>query len=148
MLELAHHLSPHCVRDLHSAALGDALGELVGALVECGERADWKGFRSTLNTRCREASFVLDEGIAMPHARVPGLDTLHLAVGRSAAGVGGLPDPGARVHLVFLVAIGKEQAHYLRVASRLAWLVRTPTLREQLAAAPTAEALYMVLQQY
>jgi mannitol/fructose-specific phosphotransferase system IIA component (Ntr-type) len=114
----------------------------VGVLAEAGE---WTRFRRSVAARCREGSFVL-EG-SMPHAKAPGLELLHLAVGRSEEGIGGLPDPQARVHLVFLVAIGKEQGHYLRVASRLAWLVRTPFCGNNWGSA-SAEALYLVLQQF
>jgi mannitol/fructose-specific phosphotransferase system IIA component (Ntr-type) len=148
MLELAHHLHPMCVRDLRAVSLGDALTELVGVLAKWGEAADWPRFSRTLDQRVRDASWLLGEGIAMPHARAPGLGELHLAVGRSLAGLGGLPNPAERVHLVFLVAIGQEQGHYLRVASRLAWLVRDAALRQQLVAAPTTEALYLLLREF
>lgn len=148
MLELAHHLHPNCVRELRATRLGDALGELVTVLAKWGKAADWTRFGTLLHGRVQDASWLLGEGVAMPHARAPGLATLHLAVGRSQTGLGGLPDPAERVHLIFLVAIGQEQAHYLRVASRLAWLVRDEGLRQQLVTAPTPEALYLQLREF
>lgn len=88
----------------------------------------------------------IGHGIAIPHAKVPGMEGLSLVAGCQPAGVPFEALDGEPVRLLFLL-IGPESAAGLHVKalSQIARLVRRETVREALIAAPTAAAFHQVL---
>ncbi len=110
-------------------------GELMERLLEpllAGTRLDPSDVLRHLELREREASTYLGEGIAVPHARIPGLSEprLALAVLRSPAG------GESTVELMFLLLCPEERPEgCLTLLSEIARLAKDPTRRNALAAA-------------
>ncbi len=88
----------------------------------------------------------IGHGIAIPHAKVPGMEGLSLVAGSRASGVPFDALDGEPVRLFFLL-IGPESAAGLHVKalSQIARLVRRETVREALVASPTAAAFHQIL---
>ena len=66
--------------------------------------------------REQEGSTVLMDGLAVPHARVEGLDRPYAAIATSERGIQWSEDSSNKVHIVFLILIPREDpALYLKV---------------------------------
>lgn len=96
--------------------------------------------------RERLGSTGVGNGVALPHARIDGIDTV-------VAGFARLSEPmefdavdGRPVDLVcFLLAPSDAGGAHLRALARVSRLLRRPELRARLRAAPSAEAIYTIL---
>jgi len=85
-------------------------------------------------------------GIAVPHARLPGLRRAVWTFGRSASGVDWDAPDGRRVRLVFLILTPEEEAGLqLQILSALAQGLLEGPARETLLHAETSEAAYEAL---
>ena len=97
--------------------------------------------------RERLGSTGVGNGVALPHARIAGMD-------RVVAGFARLAEPmefdavdGRPVDLVaFLLAPEDAGGAHLRALARASRLLRRAELRQRLRAAPDAQALYAILQ--
>ena len=102
---------------------------------------------SAASERERLGSTGVGNGVALPHARIDGMD-------RVVAGFARLAEPlefdavdGRPVDLVaFLLAPADAGGAHLRALARVSRLLRRPELRARLRAAPDAQALYAILQ--
>jgi CBS domain containing-hemolysin-like protein len=97
----------------------------------------------------RELKFAsaVGHGVLVPHARLPGLKTPMIAVGRFAKAPP-LPTPdGAPLRLVFLILTPLETpTMQLKVLQRIASLITNETLRRKILRAKTDEALLVLLR--
>jgi PTS system nitrogen regulatory IIA component len=112
----------------------EVIARLVAALVRIDPSLDGEGALRRLRAREREGSTLLDEGLALPHARMPGLPSPRLALAIA---------PGAQegkvAVTVLLLAPEEEPAVCLALMSRIARLFRGPELRRALAEATDAD---------
>ena len=84
--------------------------------------------------RERLSPTVVGEGVALPHARIEGIERPYLALGVYPAGLP-TPEGGKPVQLVFLLLVPEHQpARYLQILRALANLLREPGSAERLAA--------------
>jgi PTS system nitrogen regulatory IIA component len=85
-------------------------------------------------------------GVAIPHARSPGVKELSLVCGVSPSPVPYDSIDGEPVRLFFLI-VGPEGSagQHMKVLSRIASLVRQESVRRQLCAAGTPDEFYNVL---
>ena len=116
------------------AALVDALPEPV---------APRAAIRAAVLAREAAGSTGIGKGIAIPHARVPGLPATLMAVGRAARPIA-LADAGcAPVSLLFLLAIPAEDPHsYLPVLAGLSRLASDESLLRRLRRAAGPDELF------
>lgn len=120
------------------AALSDLAARVLG--VNASEALDG------LMAREAAGSTGVGQGVAVPHARVEGLDRVRAVFMRLDQPVAFDAVDGQKVDLlVGLFAPPGATADHLRALARVARLMRQPALREQLRAAPTAEAIYALL---
>jgi CBS domain containing-hemolysin-like protein len=97
----------------------------------------------------RETGFPtgIGKGIAVPHARLPGLDRSYVLIGRGARPLGFVNPDGVPVRLVFLLltpaAAPMEQ---IRLLSRIALLGSSESLRRRLMKAKTPEQFLEILR--
>ncbi len=90
----------------------------------------------------------MEAGMAIPHARLPGLKELSFALGRSDEPMGWGPKAAGSVRLVFLMAVpATDSTQYLVLMSRLVRLAREGRLVEKLHAAQDAFQMAGVLRQ-
>jgi mannitol/fructose-specific phosphotransferase system IIA component (Ntr-type) len=119
--ELTRHLTDH---------LGGSYAEVLGAVRE------------------REAggSTGIGFGVAIPHARSPGVRELSLVCGVSPSAVPFDSIDGEPVRLFFLIVAPTGSAGlHVKVLSQIANLVRRESVRKQLCAATTPTEFYNVL---
>lgn len=101
-----------------------AVNILGGKLAASASIADADLIIQTALRRETEASTALPIGVAIPHARIAGLESIFVAVGISPEGINWA---GQNVSAVFLVAVPTSQATaYLGFVQRLAKLLRDP----------------------
>ena len=87
-------------------------------------------------------------GVAVPHARLPGLDRMRGVFVRLEAPVAFDSVDGQPVDLLFaLLAPADAGSEHLRALARVSRLLRQSQLREQLRQARTVDALYALLAQ-
>jgi nitrogen PTS system EIIA component len=85
-------------------------------------------------------------GVAIPHARAPGISALTLVCGVSRSPVPYDSIDGEPVNLFFLIVAPSGSAGmHVKVLSRIAGLVRSETVRRQLCQAETPDQFYRVL---
>ncbi len=101
-----------------------------------------KGALAAVLKRERLGSTAIGRGVAVPHARLDGLDGVLVAFGRSNAGVAFSALDGGPVHHVFLVVAGRDCANeYLSLMQRVSRLVQNDDFRRFVKEAQQASDL-------
>ncbi|MEM7728472.1 MAG: PTS sugar transporter subunit IIA [Pseudomonadota bacterium] len=96
--------------------------------------------------RERLGSTGVGNGVALPHARIQGMDKVVAAFARLSEPLEFDAVDGRPVDLVcFLLAPEDCGGAHLRALARVSRLLRRPETRQRLRAAPNAEALYAIL---
>ena len=129
---LAELLRPERTFFLHEKLSRGELMERLAAPLLAGTRLDLGDVIRALERREREASTYLGAGIAVPHARIPGLaePLLALAVLRSPEGA------ETTIELMFVLLCPEESPEScLKLLSDIARLAHDPTRRRALSAA-------------
>ena len=99
-----------------------------------------------LTEREKLASTGIDQGIAIPHAKMRDIASLVAFVGRKPEGVDFDSMDGKPTKLFFvLVAPENSTGVHLKALARISRLFRDPGFRERLLAAPDAAALYQTI---
>ena len=118
----------------------DALRDIARLLERDPDVANFAGFYEELLARDRLDTTCLGNGVALPHARTEHVKKIVMAVGRSDAGIP-FDDKGEIVKLIFVLGTPKSKpGDYLAVVSALCKLLRDPSDRAAMLAAPTPEA--------
>lgn len=145
-MPLTQHLDRRHVVDLLGSTREQVLHELAERVSPDLAGFDTGRILEAVEAREREIGTAIDPGIALPHARLPGLNRFVIAVGRSRKGVAwgpSVPDP---VHLVVMLLGGEEAPReHIRILAALASALRRPCLLDDVRDAPTPNALYDLL---
>ena len=132
--------------DLSAANGEEAIRTVAGLLAGNPAVSDAGKFTTEVLEREKLSPTAMGHGVAFPHARTGGVRQIVMAVGRSREGV---PFAGASdgpVHFFFVIGTPPNQVpQYLSVVGRLARLLKSEGIREQLLQATTAEAVRAVL---
>ncbi|MEM9141274.1 MAG: PTS sugar transporter subunit IIA [Pseudomonadota bacterium] len=145
-MELAEIVSPEAV--LASVKAGGTKQ----ALQEIGRRAadayglDCRAVTDGLMARERLGSTAMGEGVAIPHTRVEGLDTIVGVFARLDKPVEFDAADGQGVDLMFaLLAPEEAGADHLRALARVSRLMRSEDMRQKLRASDDPVALHALL---
>jgi PTS system nitrogen regulatory IIA component len=142
-VKVADFLAPGCVTEIDETDPRGTLARLAGTLAVARPDVRTGPLLEALLGRERAASTGVGDGVALPHARLPGLARVAGALGRSRLGVDFGAADGRPCHLVFLlVAPESAPGDHLRALSRVARLLRDAALRRRLVEAPDAASLY------
>lgn len=96
--------------------------------------------------RERLGSTGVGNGVALPHARIDGMNSVVAAFAQLSEPMDFDAIDGRPVDLVcFLLAPAESGGAHLRALARVARLLRRPELRQRLRAAPNAEAMHTIL---
>lgn len=121
-----------------------ALAELAGRVLKQPPAT----LLDALLAREAEGSTGVGDGVALPHARVAGLDALHAVFLRLETPVGFDAVDAKPVDLILgLFAPEGSNVQHLRALARASRAFRRADLREQLRKARTADAVYALLSQ-
>ena len=126
----------------------DAIRDLAGLMAEMGYIKDPERVLEAALRRESLATTAIGSGLAFPHARGVGRETLTLALGTKLKGIEfGAPD-GFRTKLVFLMVVPPAAgAVYLHVLSSIALSLRSAGERNALLACTEPETLWEALEQ-
>lgn len=126
----------------------EVIEALAARLAAAGRLTDLQGFVEAVWAREQETGGTgMESGIAIPHAKHPGVTQASVAVARLAGGVDfGAED--APADLVFLIAApaGADDVH-VTVLSKLARRLVHASFRTALREAPSAEAVVTILKE-
>jgi mannitol/fructose-specific phosphotransferase system IIA component len=104
MIDLKDHLDAARVRDLTGTTKDAVLEEMVALVSSSDAVTDAPSLLSAVRERERVLSTGIGLGIAIPHAKIPGVTRFVVAVGRHGAGIEFDAIDGKPVHIVVLIA--------------------------------------------
>jgi mannitol/fructose-specific phosphotransferase system IIA component (Ntr-type) len=146
VVELTEHLDAARVGDLRGTTKDQVLAEMVELVRTSDAVDDPKALLSAVRERERVLSTGIGLGIAIPHAKIPGVTRFVVAVGRLASGIEFDAIDGRPVHLVVLIAGPQDaQDRYLRLLARLSGRLKQEEVRRRLMAAKTHEDIVAIL---
>ena len=146
-MKLTEYISKDCiVSNLKTNDKLHAIKELTRLLQKRGKINDIDNALERVLERESFDSTGIGSGIAIPHARIIGIDKLVCAVGRKREGMEYRSIDDKPVHLIFLILYPPAESHkYLYFIASLSRLVLNENLVERLMEAATSASMYKVL---
>lgn len=141
---LERYLNTALIRpDLSATSRDDVIREVAAVIGGGCSGLSVDKIANSLKEREDIDSTGIEEGIAIPHAKVDGLAELTVAICRSKAGVdfGAHDNRPTRLFFVLLAPIGAAGEH-MKVLARMAKVLSVPGLKEKLLEAKDAEEMY------
>ena len=133
--ELISYLHPDLfIPDLKARNKMDAIGRMVGHLVEKGRVRDGKIVLEALKTREKLGSTGIGKGVAIPHSRSTVTDSLTLLFARSADGIDFSAIDEKPVNLFFMILAPHQEkaSEYLPLLGKLVEITRDANIRKKL----------------
>jgi len=85
-------------------------------------------------------------GVAIPHVRLKGVNTVAILFGRSNKGVDFQAMDGRPAHLLFLIAVPEDSnTAHIKLLARISGLLKPTGFRKQLMEASTQEEIYSII---
>ena len=145
-IDLTQLLDPKAILlDLASRSRDEVLLELTGALALAHPHIKREEIARALAERERDGSTGIGLGVAIPHARLPGVQKNLLAFGRSNQGLDFGSIDNKPVHLFFLLVV-PEDGSYLKELARLSQLCQDSAFVEHLRAATSPKEILSLLK--
>ncbi len=121
----------------------DEMAELLASKVDGLKRED---LLEVLLEREKLGSTGIGHGVAIPHAKVKGIDGIVVAFGRSKKGVDFHSMDNRPVHIFFLIVAPENSAVvHLKVLSSISRLLKDGVFRRKLVKASTREDIYRII---
>jgi mannitol/fructose-specific phosphotransferase system IIA component (Ntr-type) len=147
MVDLKEHLDASRVGDLRGKTKDEVLAEMVALVRSSDAVEDAAALLSAVRERERVLSTGIGLGIAIPHAKIPGVSRFVVAVGRHRAGIDFDAIDGRPVHLVVLIAGPQDaQDRYLRLLARLSQRLKQEEVRRRILAAASPAEIATILE--
>jgi PTS system nitrogen regulatory IIA component len=145
-MEITDLVTPKSViPHLRSASKKQALQDLAHHAASLAG-VDERSIFDALLERERLGSTGVGLGIAIPHAKLPGLNTLHGVLARASAPIDFDAIDEQPVDLIFLLLAPEGAgADHLKALARVSRLLRNHDICEKLRGADSAEAIYALL---
>lgn len=132
--------------ELSSSSKEDVLHELAGLIAEREPLLDSDALYAVLADREKLGSTGIEDGVAIPHAKVSGLPHIIVACGRSSEGLDFDAHDAKPTHLFFvLLAPENATGMHLKVLARLSRLLKEARVRNRLMEAHGAGDLYRTI---
>lgn len=136
---------------MSAGSVDQALAELVRELVAAERLPPALEESALLNLMKREAigPTAVGQGVAVPHTRLAGLETMVGALGVSREGIPFDESPSGRVHAMFLfLAPVWDHEGYLNLLALVSRIVRDGSFVQQALAAETSARLATLLREF
>jgi len=131
---------------LTAYAKKDALHEISAAIAEKCEGMGEAQIYNALQDRETLGSTGVGDGIAVPHAKMAGLDKIQVFFTRSIKGVPFEAQDNRPVHLFFvMLAPLNASTSYLATLARLSRFLKSETVKSRLLLVETQQELYEIL---
>jgi len=132
--------------DLSSKTKTEALTELVNTINRSGFKLNSTSVIEILQQRENLGSTGIGDGVAIPHGKIPELDDLIVAFGRSTEGIDYDALDGKPVHLFFLLlAPENSTGQHLKVLARISKMLKIANFRKMLLIAKSQSDLYKII---
>ncbi len=147
MTTLSNYLNPDLIScDLASAGKKDVLVELGKLLAKPAATPTGETITTALLDRESLATTGVGDGVAIPHAKLEGLDTNRIAVGISRNGVAFDSVDGQPVNIFFaLVAPINSAGDHLRILAQISRLLKDVDVRKRLIRTESSEQLIDII---
>lgn len=134
------------IEDLKARSKRGVLTELSELFAHGSAQADTKHMVDVLMEREKLGSTGIGDGIAIPHGKLKGLDTLLLSFGRSREGIDFESIDGKPVHLFFLLmAPESSTGQHLKALAKISRMLKDEHFRSELLSASGTEALFKAI---
>ena len=132
--------------NLSAANKIEALQELVKTVIKGGLKLDSDAVLEILKQRESLGSTGIGDGVAIPHGKVPTLDELVVAFGRSKGGIAFDSTDGKPVYLFFLLLAPENSAgQHLKALAKISKMLKIPNFRKKLLDAKSRADLYKII---
>ncbi|MCM1320824.1 MAG: fructose PTS transporter subunit IIA [Bacteroides sp.] len=133
--------------ELSGSTKDEVLQELVMLLANSGKVQDWRQLLDDVQARERTMSTGMQNGIALPHAKSDGVQSLCVAVGIKKSGIDfdSLDGKPAKI-FVMIASPKKTSAPHLQHLASMATVLRDPQFTEKLADTQTAADVVALLR--
>lgn len=136
------------VADLRGRTKIDVLNELAGVVAANHAGISQARLVDVLLEREKLGSTAIGEGIAIPHGKLPNLEGVIAAFGRSREGIDFASLDGGPTHLFFLLVAPEDSSGaHLKALARVSRLLRNKEFRDRLLEAPDREALFAAIRE-
>ena len=124
----------------------EALEELVNTIIQGGVKLKSSLIIEILQQRENLGSTGIGDGVAIPHGKIPELDDLIVAFGRSPEGIAYDSLDGKPAHLFFLLLAPENSAgHHLKVLAKISKMLKIDTFRKMLLKAKSQREIYKII---
>lgn len=149
-MRLSEFLRPDCILvPLSSTDKASALTELSELLAARHNLQDVGALTQAVLERERKMTTGLGHGIAVPHARIPGIGELKLVIGIARPGLDYSAIDRKPVELLILCVTPPDQpALHIQALGRISRMLTDESLRSSIKAAPDAAAVHAIITQY
>ncbi len=136
----------YIIEDLKAKNKRGVLAELSEIFTLGPTRVDSKLMVDVLMEREKLGSTGIGDGIAIPHGKLKGLDTLLLSFGRSREGIDFESIDSRPVHLFFLLmAPESSTGQHLKALAKISRMLKDERFRSELMSARSAEGLFKAI---
>ena len=149
-MRISEIVSPEAVvSELRAETKEGVLRELSEAIARAMPSLSAEGLAAILMERESLGSTGIGAGAAIPHGKVPGIDRMVAAFGRSRAGVQFHSLDGRPAHLFFaIVAPDQSAGMHLKALARISRLLKDDRFRQSLLEAADADDLRRVFREH
>jgi PTS system nitrogen regulatory IIA component len=124
----------------------EALTELVNTIIQSGIKLKSSSIIEILQQRENLGSTGIGDGIAIPHGKIPELDDLIVAFGRSEKGIAYDSLDGKPAHLFFLLlAPENSTGQHLKVLAKISKMLKIANFRKMLMKAKSQKEIYKII---
>ena len=136
------------IADLKGTTKPDILSELAKTLTSKYKEISLRDLIAVLAERERLGSTAIGDGIAIPHGKLPGVNSIIGVFGRHVRGVDFDSLDGGSTHLFFLLVAPEDSASlHLKALARVSRLMKDPAFRERLTNAPDAAEIFRLIKE-
>lgn len=133
------------IMNLRAGTREEAVCELVSLFCRTEERSDADDIAEAVMRRERKASTGIQWGIAIPHARIPGIRNIKVCIGYSPQGIDFLSQDGLLSHIIILILSPEDDfSGHIRFLAELSGLLSLSGRRRRLEKAATPEEVVSV----
>ncbi|OFX23845.1 MAG: PTS fructose transporter subunit IIA [Anaeromyxobacter sp. RBG_16_69_14] len=146
-MKIVEFLQPDAVVDDLTGTSAQAVLTGLSRPLAASHKLDAQRLLETLLEREKLGSTGIGDGVAIPHAKVPGLPVLMASFGRSKAGVDFKAIDGKPTFLFFsLFAPENSAGAHLKALARISRIFKSPAFRESIMKAKDSAEIYRLIE--
>ncbi len=149
-MQLTDILKPQCIRvPLAATDRQGAIYELVDLLAAEGTITDAEAARSAVWQRESTRTTGIGAGLAIPHGKCVGCDSLTMAIGKPAEPIDFQSIDHQPVNLIFLLVSQPDQTGpHIQSLARVSRLMEDDAMKAKMANAQSAEEIYQLISEH